>query len=161
MAERAQAEWLFFLDSDDLMVFPNLWETAEHSAFEAVSSYLDDYDAIWGNIWESWADTVYHRPQIHEIDSLEKFLENEPFQTCQMGHFVRKSTFAGFDESLDVGEDVDYYVRMWKQHRCVKIWEPLMLNRRGKHSKGPRSGSGREWTTKAEELIRRARAEAG
>ncbi|MDH4028292.1 MAG: tetratricopeptide repeat protein, partial [Nitrospirota bacterium] len=49
------AQWLFFLDADDLL-------TAR--AFERMSCYLDNYDAVWGSIWtvEGMQQQAMERP---------------------------------------------------------------------------------------------------
>ena len=41
-AAEQNADWIFFLDADDIMA---------PSAFEYVSPYMETYDAIWGSIW--------------------------------------------------------------------------------------------------------------
>jgi FkbM family methyltransferase len=64
-----------------------------------------------------------------------------------MGHFVRQEVAARypFDTQMDTGEDFDYYLRLWKNQRCIKIDIPLFLNVRGQHSSGPRSAHGGDW----------------
>lgn len=134
-------DWLFFLDADDVMC---------PSAFVDVASLLPTHDAIWGAIFvaDLKAGQVSRREnQISPIDSLEQVLLNDPYLTLQMGHFVRQGVAEAnaFDTELDTGEDFDYYLRLWKDQRCIKIDTPLFLNIRGQHSTGPRAASGNDW----------------
>ncbi|QRY82151.1 FkbM family methyltransferase [Pseudomonas sp. PDNC002] len=134
-------EWLFFLDADDLMC---------PTAFVDAAPLLEDHDAIWGTIYvaDLQAGQAQRREgQISPIDNLEQVLLNDPYLTLQMGHFVRQDVAAAtpFDTDMDTGEDFDYYLRLWKERRCVKIDTPLFLNVRGQHSGGPRSAHGGDW----------------
>ncbi|TWA62576.1 FkbM family methyltransferase [Azospirillum brasilense] len=152
------ADWLFFLDADDLMM---------PDAFRQMTPHLDRADAVWGLILESVAsqpggDSVTGRirlPQLPRVGTLDDLLLHDPFLTLQMGHFIRAAIALDtpFDESLDVGEDFDYYLRVWEKARCVKITTPLFLNRRGMHSTGPRSGNGADWRQSTEQVLARAR----
>lgn len=135
------ADWLFFLDADDLMT---------PTAFLSVAGLLEEYDAIWGEIYVADLATqqAHRRPnQITPLTSLEQVLINDPYFTLQMGHFVRQAVAEQFpfDTSLDCGEDFDYYLRVWKEKRCIKIDQPIFLNVRGQHSSGPRSATGHDW----------------
>ncbi len=134
-------DWLFFLDADDLM-------SAE--AFRLVEPLIGDYDAIWGLIVEQMpkaATPVVRLPQAVSLDSLDELVVFDPYQTLQMGHFVRTAAAVEtpFDESMDTGEDFDYYLRLWRAYRCVKRPLELFVNRRRIHAVGPRSASGRAW----------------
>ncbi len=152
------ADWLFFLDADDLMM-PN--------AFQQMAPHMDRVDAVWGLILESvdaqpGQDAVTGRirlPQLPRIGTLDDLLLHDPYLTLQMGHFIRASVAleTPFDETLDVGEDFEYYVRVWGKARCVKISTPLFLNRRGMHSSGPRSGNGSDWRKSTERVLAKAR----
>ena len=149
-----ETDWLFFLDADDLML---------PECFESASPYIKDYDCIFGQIYELQDDKVLRRGQVAEINSYQEYLSYHPFLTVQMGHFVRRSKFPGFDEELDCCEDVDLYIKEWRDLRCIKIDKPLFLNRRGHHSwtqdtdsEKPRM-NGREWSIKAGEMIKEAR----
>jgi FkbM family methyltransferase len=75
--------------------------------------------------------------------------------TLQMGHFVRTTAAieTPFNVELDCGEDFDYYLRMWSRFRCRKVAASLFINRRGFHSIGPRSASGRQWRDAVERII--------
>jgi FkbM family methyltransferase len=143
VAESASAgtDWIFFLDADDLM--------AAH-AFRVVQEHLHNHDALWGEIYEADipTQTANLRPnQITPITSLDQILTNDPYLTIQMGHFVniKTATEFRFNESMNCGEDVDYYLRIWKEKRCLKIDKPLFFNVRGQHSTGPKSATGKDW----------------
>jgi FkbM family methyltransferase len=149
-ALRQGAEWVFFLDADDLM---------ERSAFGVMSSYHADHDAIWGLICELNEDEegyTVRQGQLPSIENIEQVLVNDPTLTLQMGHFVRTGVAAAtpFDVDLNCGEDFDYYLKLWSRYRCRKIGTPLFINRRGFHSTGPRSASGREWREAVQSVIR-------
>lgn len=140
-AVRQGADWIFFLDADDLMV---------DNAFALAADYIGRYDAIWGQIYsfvQGDREVVKRPGQVETTDDINDILNNDPFLTLQMGHFVRASIALAnpFDESLDTGEDFDYYLRVWRAGRCIKIPHALFANRRGLHSTGQRSATGRDW----------------
>jgi len=148
------SDWLFFLDADDLM---------HPEAFESVSELVKDVMvvAIFGNIWEMREGVAHWRYQVPIINYYRELLRYDPYLTLQMGHFVRREVAIKlpFNEEMNTGEDWDYYLRLWKGHDCIKIREPLMLNRRGMHSTGPRSATGRDWTIAVNKMIEEARNE--
>ena len=163
MSPALESEWLFFLDADDVMCAPGIWG---ESAFKVVTPYLQDYDAVWGPIYELHQNgNVIKRKQTERLTTYSAYVRTPPALSCQMGHFVRRSAFPGFDESLDVCEDVDLYLKEWKNLRCIKQEKPLFLNRRGAHSWMSRTPSkrkrytGRDWSERAEEMLKAARAE--
>ncbi len=146
-------EWVFFLDADDVLV---------PDTFANVEPLLDDYDAIWGQIFsfqDGSKQAERREGQLGPTNRFEDVLNADPFHSLQMGHFVRTEIAAAnpFDESLDVGEDFHYYMRIWAKHRCIKINEPLFANRRGRHSIGPRSGTGHEWTVRVNQMLNQYR----
>jgi ADP-heptose:LPS heptosyltransferase len=146
-------EWIFFLDADDLMA---------PVAFEYASPYLHNYDAIWGAIWsiEQGEDVAKERAgQLPFLYSIHDVLSCDPFVTLQMGHFIKTLTALStpFDETLDVGEDFDFYMRVWEQHNCIKIPLPFFYNRRGHHSQGDRSATGAEWRQIVEDILNKYR----
>jgi glycosyltransferase involved in cell wall biosynthesis len=150
-------DWIFFLDSDDLL-FPD--------AFELAGKYLMDYDAVWGTIVEikpGAHEAALRNPQVFIIDKMTDLLMFDPFYTLQMGHFIRTGTamLNRFNESMNTGEDFDYYLRVWETNRCIKIPEPLFINRRGLHSTGAKSASGKEWSDAVEMIMGRYRKKYG
>ena len=147
-------EWVFFLDADDMLV-PN--------AFVNVEPYLDHYDAIWGQIFsfdDGSMQASSRKGQLGMTDHFVDILNNDPYFTLQMGHFVRTEVALQhpFNEQMDVGEDFDYYLRVWENHRCIKLNTALFANRRGKHSTGPRSATGQAWTVTVNQLLQNYRS---
>lgn len=151
------ADWIFFLDADDGLL---------PQAFAAVTPYLSETDAIWGQIWEmpSGQPTFQPRiPQILTLNALEDLLLHDPFLTLQMGHFVRAQVAlkTPFRAELNAGEDFEYYLRLWNRFRCLKVPQAFFVNRRGLHSSGPRSANGEQWRVAVEALLSAARQQAG
>jgi len=140
-AGRRGADWIFFIDADELMA-PN--------AFNDVQHLLDDYDAIWGAIYEANLATQQASRRANDvapITTLEQVLINHPFLTLHNGHFVRHKVADAhpFNTEMDCGEDFEYYLRIWRDSRCIKIESPLFFNIRGQHSTGPRAATGKDW----------------
>jgi len=159
------SDWLFFLDADDILCSPGIFG---ESAFAVVEPYLTDFDAVWGTIHELHpGGKVMRRRQTDRITTYSAFVKTPPALGCQMGHFVRREAFrevGGFNAELDVCEDVDLYLREWKGLRCIKQEKPLFLNRRGAHTWLQPTGegervrhTGREWSMRAEEMMKAAR----
>jgi FkbM family methyltransferase len=144
-AHRAGADWIFFLDADDLMT---------PQAFSIFSEYSNGYDAVWGLMAIKPPNEAEHHirfPQALTLRSVDELLLLDPFMTLLMGHFVRTSVALQlpFDESMDAGEDFDYYIRAWEKFRCIKVAQVLSVNRSDLHSSGPRSATADQWRTKA------------
>ena len=148
--EGVGADWIFFLDADDVM---------HPEALQNVAPFIDRYDALWGAIWELKAGVMYPRYQIPAIGDYEMLLKNDPYLTLQMGHFVRTEVARKlpFAEHMDTGEDWDYYLRVWKDYRCRKIQQPFHCNIRGGHSTGPRGANGIDWRAAVEGQITQAK----
>ena len=138
---QSDSEWIFFLDSDDVL---------HPQAFEAVAELLNAPDtvAVFGQIAELAGGCVIDRYQA-PVTCYSDLLDTDPYLTLQMGHFVRTdiAKTLPFAELLDCGEDVDYYLRLWQAHgeHCHKIDVPLMVNDKSHHSTGPRSATGQQW----------------
>lgn len=134
-------DWIFFLDADDILL---------PSAFEDVTRAVESHDAIWGAIavLEKGSNRVTLRQPQYMIESVRQLAVLPPIATLQMGHFVKTPVAFRhkFEVSRNVGEDLDYYLRVWESERCVKLSRPLFVNRRGFHSTGPRSATGMDWT---------------
>lgn len=143
------ANWIFFLDADDV-VHPR--------AFATAGPYLSRCDAVWGAISELAPDEesgILRAGQIMEISRLSQLLANDPAGTLQMGHFVKAEIALAtpFNPDLDAGEDFDYYLRVWAKFNCIKIPEPLFFNRRGMHATGTRGATGRQWRAAVQRVI--------
>jgi len=150
-AREAGADWIFFIDADDVLL---------ENTFTAVADYIGGYDAIWGLILEQRAPDktpAIRKPQVQRMNNLMELMAYDPYLTLQMGHFVRTDLAADnlFDEDMDFGEDFDYYLRLWSRHRCIKIPEALFLNRIGQSARGPRSGDGLQWRPHVHSVIRK------
>jgi FkbM family methyltransferase len=144
-ARDAGADWIFFLDADDLMT---------PRAFAIFAEYADRFDAVWGLMAIKPPDTADHHirfPQALTLRSLDELLLLDPFMTLLMGHFVRTHVAIDlpFDEAMDAGEDFDYYIRAWQKYRCTKIAEVLSVNRSDRHSSGPRAATADQWRVAA------------
>ncbi len=151
-AHRDHVEWLFFLDADDLM---------HPAAFAVLRPYAERFDAVWGAICELSADEEsgeLRAGQVLEMRGIAEVLSFDPWLTLQMGHFVRTAVASAnpFDERMDCGEDFDYYLRVWAKHRCIKVRQPLFLNRRHASSAGPRSATPAQWRVAAQAAIARS-----
>ncbi len=144
-ARQAGADWIFFLDADDLMT---------PRAFSIFGEYADRFDAVWGLMAIKPPDSAdYHVrfPQALTLRSVDELLLLDPFMTLLMGHFVRTGVAVDlpFDETLDAGEDFDYYIRAWEKYRCTKVAQVLSVNRSDQHSSGPRAATADQWRVSA------------
>lgn len=142
------ADWIYFIDADDLL---------DEKAFENVGPFIDEYDAIWGLI-SSFSNNQSPFPRTLQprcISSITDLLCFDPFLTIQMGLFVKGCHMKNirFNESLDTGEDFDFYLQLWRSFKCIKAPYVFFHNRRGQHSKGNRSGDGRQWRNNVENLV--------
>ena len=149
MAAEAGADWIFFLDADDVL---------DPQAFVRIIPYLGKYDAVWGAIHELADDEeggVEREGQVLNMWSLNQLLANDPWLTLQIGHFVRTDVALAnpFDPQMDCGEDFDYYLRLWSSYRCVKVAVPFFFNRRNAHAGGPRAATGRQWREVVQRLL--------
>ncbi|MEO7727005.1 MAG: FkbM family methyltransferase [Burkholderiales bacterium] len=149
LAQQGAAEWIFFLDADDIMC---------PQAFANVGAHVGSYDAVWGAIYELADDEesgAIRAGQLMPITRLDQVLGNDPFITLQIGHFVKTAVALAvpFAPELDAGEDFDYYLRVWSQFNCVKIAQPFFFNRRATYAGGPRAASDRDWRVAVERII--------
>lgn len=147
--KESKADWLFFLDADDLM-HPNAMYNLK--VFLGIPDNKD-LSAVWGKILEEREGCFLERYQIPEISKIETLLEIDPFYTLQMGFFVKRPCMPFFDEDMNTGEDWKAYLEIWSKHKCRKQSLPFMINRRGRHSVGIRAATGREWMTAVSDLI--------
>lgn len=149
LAKGAGADWIFFLDADDVL---------DANAFANVAPYIDRHDAVWGAIYELAGDEesgVMRPGQVMEMSTLDRLLANDPWITLQMGHFVKTDVALAtpFDPRMNSGEDFDYYLRMWSQFNCIKIPAPFFYNRRNTHAGGPRATTDHEWRIVVQRII--------
>jgi len=141
--KESKADWLFFLDADDLM-HPKAMENFNH---------LRNYDAVWGSILEEREGCYFERYQMPEIKDIQTLLEVDPYYTLQMGFFIKRQCMPLFDEDMNTGEDWKAYLEIWSKYKCRKQSLPFMINRRGRHSVGTKSATGKEWMTAVYDLF--------
>ena len=150
-AHAAGCNWVFFLDADDLLF---------DEAFKSVNDLVHGYDAIWGLICEAphgRLDAVQLRPnQMPATTSIDDLLMCDPCQSIQMGAFVRTALALDirFDESMDTGEDLKFYLACWTKYKCVKEKFFLFVKVQGNHSTGPRSAEDVVWREAVTRQIR-------
>ena len=150
IAIKNQCEWIFFLDADDLM-YPE--------AFKNFQKYSNTYDAVWGNICEmpygDFSSLKIRESQLRETEIFSDLLSVDPFLTLQMGHFIKTHVAASvkFDETMNIGEDFNFYLRVCSRFKFKKCREIFFINQRGNHSQGPLSGSGQQWRINVEQEI--------
>jgi len=146
--DASKADWMFFLDADDLMhpqAFKHLKEVFEQESI--------GYVAIWGKIVEEKDGCLVDRYQLPVVRNFETLLNVDPYYTLQMGFFVKRDRMPVFDESMDTGEDWKVYLELWRNFPCIKTDKPFMINRRGLHSEGERSANGVQWREVVTKLI--------
>jgi glycosyltransferase involved in cell wall biosynthesis len=98
-AKFARGQFLYFVDSDFIL---------ERRAVSKCVELCRHYDAV-STINYSLGQSLWGK----SIELKERFLAHDP--TIQTVRFIRKSVFlqaGGFDESLVVGEDLDFYRRL-------------------------------------------------
>lgn len=145
----SEADWIFFLDADDLM----------HP--DALENFIpNDFDAVWGLIMGMNDQFIMERLQVRSIIDYRSLIAFDPYRTLQMGHFVKREAFIPFDEEMNTGEDWKYYLEMWKTRKCIKVPRPFMINRTGRHSTGPKSATGQEWVSVVYPMVNAALEEA-
>ncbi len=149
----SSADWVFFLDSDDMM-HPRCFEHARHYL-----ESFDGYEAIWGLCHKLEGEYILPRMELPNISRYEVLIRHHPMATVKIGHFVRREVALEypFNESMDCGEDWDYYLRIWKAEKCIKVPHPFYIKASGQHSKGPRSANGRQWTETVQRMLAEAR----
>lgn len=148
LAEQAGADWIFFLDADDVMC---------PYAFAHVAPHLR-CDAVWGEIYELTHDeesATSRAGQLVPITRLDELLGNDPFITLQIGHFVKTAVALAvpFAEEMDAGEDFDYFLRVWSQFACIKVARPFFYNRRATYAGGPRAATDNDWRIAVERVV--------
>lgn len=148
------ADWLFWLDADDLMA---------PDAFLGLQEALKadpHLDAVWGTIsCFKGQEPPRVRPAQEYPTDYADLIRMEPTRTLQSGFFVRAAIAQRepWNEDMDAGEDFEMYLRLWKQYRCAKVQTVFMHNRRGRHSNGPRSATGGDWRRSVTAQLMKAR----
>lgn len=127
VAENHGADWILFLNADDLLAI---------NAFRDAKTFLENYDAVWGQIFtfeNGGTEAVKRIPQIECTDSITDLLAQPPNMLLQTGHFMRTAVARQFlfDETLDDDADLDQALRVWENARCVKLPCAISLKRSG------------------------------
>ncbi len=125
LARTAGADWIYFLDATDILAL---------DAFTNVAGNVATHDAIWGGIHELAADETRGVPragQLLEITRIDEVLANDPVNTLDIGHFVKIEVALAtpFVAELDGGANFDYYLRLWRKCRCVKVARAFFYQR--------------------------------
>lgn len=128
LAVEKECSWVFFLDSGDIFV-PNI--------FEIVSPYFSNYDAVWGQIY-SYKSTSNEEiiaekfpKQLERTENKKDILFIDPYFTIQTGHFVKTSIAikTPFNEKIKIGEEFEYFLKIWDNYKSIKIPYPLYCKR--------------------------------
>ncbi len=119
------ADWILFIDADDLL--------SEH-AFREAKPYLENHDAIWGQVYtfQDGSNEAFKRdPQVEQAETIAQLLKHQPEMSLQTGHFMKTEIAQQFlfDESIQGGSEFDQYLRVWEQCRCAKIPHPISFKR--------------------------------
>lgn len=127
------ADWYFFLDADDVM----MPDALTHVQLDAPATF-GAVHLSRGRIENQWPATKADLVRLG------------PLGTLSMGCFVRGDLGVRFNETLDVGEDFDFYMRL---PGFVKVQAPLVcIGYHHPSAVGPRA-SKQNWATAAWERI--------
>lgn len=129
------ADWYFLLDADDQMM-PGAFGLVQDAPATFGAIVLDG-KPYKGNRWPVTRETLFE----HGADG-----------TLTMGCFIRGDVAARFNESLENGEDFDFYLRL---PGFVKIQEPLVdIGYSTPSAGGKRKGAEGAWREACREVIR-------
>lgn len=154
-ALQAGADWVFWLDADDLM-HPDAFEN-----FRIATEAAPGAAFHWGAIWEQVGDKKpVERPGQAFPANLPELLDADPFLSLQIGYFANadRQAFHPWREDLDAGEDFAMYLAIWKEESCHKGRLPFFINRRGLSSHGPRGATGGQWRREVLAMLELERA---
>jgi len=133
--------WLFFLDADDLMDPDALGRNT-------------DCDATFGIV------ALVDGPPVKNTypETADELAADGPIGTLSMGFFIRADVAQSlrFNETLDVGEDWEFYTRLVRHYRWTKSREPLAhIGYLRPSAGGPRGRHevGLDWETQARSYL--------
>jgi len=138
------SDWYFFLDADDV-IMPD--------AIRYIERVSDEFDAIFGAVQINGRVT----PQDRWPCTRKHLYEHAGLGTLCMGFFVKGEVARNlmFDETLDKGEDFDFYMRLPSFYK-VKV--PLVsINSKIPSAKGPRGYEELDWQQTCREVVERYR----
>lgn len=151
----ADSDWIFLLDADDLMIKDALcWfePPKDPSTVAIFGSVYIQYPA------SKWMIGAYiqngHRvidaiiPQYDLKNGWDDLVNSDIVGTISMGAFFKRSALIDnlFLESLNSGEDFEFYLNLFSKHNFVKERRPLVLARtRVPSAVGPKGYQNLEW----------------
>lgn len=133
------SDWFFLMDADDEMM-PDAFSLVDFNHTATFGEiYLSDRN-YRNNVWPVTRETLF---------------EKGAKGTLSMGFFLRGDCEVRFDETMDRGEDFDFYMRL---PDFVKIQKPLVSIGYDKPSaRGPRGYKKIEWQEICDAVIDRYR----
>ena len=138
------ADWYFFLDADDIIM---------PYAPRFIERVSDGFAAIFGAVQINGRVT----PQDRWPCRIEHIYEHAGLGTLCMGFFVKGEVARNllFDETLDKGEDFDFYMRL---PSFYKVKPPLVsINSKIPSAKGPRGYEEIDWQKTCREVVEKYR----
>lgn len=141
-------DWYFFLDADD-EIYPD-------AAFLA-APHLEDYDAIFGAVCVGGQITKSNQhPMTRSL-----LLERGARGTLSMGFFCRAEVAReiSFNEDMDAGEDMDFYLRLTEKYSFIKHYKPLVNISRDPSATGPRGYDRLDWWKTCDQVVNKYRAD--
>jgi hypothetical protein len=133
------SDWFFLMDADDRMM-PDTFMLVALSQPATFGTILLAGKVGRENRWPVTRDTLF---------------EHGAVGTLAMGCFVRGDLGIRFDESLDIGEDFDFYMRL---PGFTKLQVPLVnIGYRTPSAGGPRSPRNGRWREACRAVIERYR----
>ncbi len=126
----AESQWLCFLDSDDT------WEREKLA--KQVAFHKRNRDILISYTDETWIRDGYHVKLPKKFAKSHDNLYERSLSHCIIAPssvMIEKKLFdsvGGFDESLEVCEDYDLWLRLMKEHAIGLVNEPL-INKYGGH----------------------------
>jgi glycosyltransferase involved in cell wall biosynthesis len=153
VAYSPEADWFLFIDADDLC------HPEAFVRFEKALNEQPDLIAVFGAVCvqrEEKAPAIIPE-NVYPLD-WDGLIEHGAAGTLSMGCFIRADVARAtrFDESMDAGEDFDFYLRALEGRPWTKIGEPLVIIRRDVPSAtGPRGYQSLDWRAACQKVIDR------